>query len=82
MAESMAVIEHNQASTHNITGSCTNHQSTNDEEFEKAKEKLEEIVNITGACVNGNMDIMLNLHKSNFCTTQVWNEYKEMHPQY
>ena len=82
MAESMAVIEHNQASTQNITGSCTNHQSTNDREFEKAKEKLEAIVNITGACVSGNIDIMLHLCKSNFCTTELWKQYKEICAEY
>ena len=61
MAESMAVIEHNQASTQDIPGCSTNHQSTNDEEFEKAKEDLIAIVDATGAPVNGNIDIMLNL---------------------
>ena len=61
MAESMAVIEHNEASTQDIPGCSANHQSTNDEEFEKAKEDLIAIVDATGAPVNGNIDIMLNL---------------------
>ena len=78
MAESMADIEHDEQ----IPGGCTNHQSTNDEEFEKAKQNLEAIVDATGACINGNIEIMLNLCKSNFCTTQLWNQYKEIRSQY
>ena len=61
MAESMTVIEHNEASTQDIHGCSANHQSTNDEEFEKAKEDLIAIVDTTGVPVNGNIDIMLNL---------------------